>query len=858
MPMAGLPEGTLTFLLTDLVASTRAWEAAPAGMRQAMARHDRIVAVCLEQNGGVGAGRAGDSVLAVFRRAGDAAACALGLQREFRREPWPPGIELRTRIALHSGEAQLRQGEYHGVALNRCARLLATAHGGQVLVTRATEQLLVDDLPKGTALWDLGLHGLKDLTRPEHVFQLVDLDHPEHFPPIRSLQHQLTNLPAQLTPFIGRDDELKQLRDMHHRARLLTLTGPGGAGKTRLALQLASDLIGEHADGVWLVELDPLSDPLLVPQAVAGGLGLTEQPGRRLADTLLDHARQRHLLLVLDNCEHVVDTAAELTAELLKGCEGLTVLATSREPLKVPGELTWQVPPLSRNEAVRLFADRAGARDQRFRLTDETVEVVANICQRLDYIPLAIELAAARVTVMPLGQILGHLESRFSFLTGGNRTTAGRLRTLQAAMDWSYDFLGDNEKVLFRRLSIFAGRFSLEAAEAVCSDTALPPDSVLGQLAQLVDKSLVMLDEGRYRCLETIRAYGRERLREVSGLDALHGRVGAYLVALAKAREPGRLSAWLNGIEAVHDDTSSTLTWAVGADPELGIRLAVAVYIYWQLRGHAAEPRQFVGQLVDQLPPGPMHAAALHLAGSFAYLQADFSTASRLLGEALEEARAAGDQGTVLQTLERMGLLATAVGQLSDAEIKLGEALSLARELGEREAEGGILQQLGILASQRQDLAGSRLLFEQSIAVRRATGRSDEASISLTFLAAVALLQGDVDTARRCVVEGLEIGRELTDRRAAWSLEVLACLAALEGLPERALQLAGAGSAMHQASGNTPPEAWDRFQAAFLQPARSSLGTKAATTAWDAGREMDFDEALEFALSKKMTERTTV
>src|ERR1700686_76558 len=436
--MSGLPEGTLTFMLTDLVGSTRAWESAPAAMREAMARHDRIVDRCLTEHHGteVPSGRAGDSILAVFSRAADAATGALSLQRDFAAERWPADVTLEIRVALHSGEAELRQGQYHGQVLNRCARLLATCHGGQVLLTGATEQLLVDELPPRTGLRDLGLHRLKDLARPEHVFELIDPDHPRAFPPIRS-QLPASNLPIQLTPFIGRDGELRQLRELQGRARSLTLTGPGGSGKTRLALELASELEAEHADGVWFIELGPVSGPQLVPQAVADALHLKEQASRRLADTLADHLRERSTLLVLDNCEHVIDAVAELTVELLKECEQLNVLATSREPLKVPGEVTWRVPPLGRDEAVRLFAARATAHEAQFRIRDDNLDAVVRICESVDRIPLAIELAAARVPVMPLGEILSRLAKSFGLLTAGSRTTASRQQTLRATPGWS-------------------------------------------------------------------------------------------------------------------------------------------------------------------------------------------------------------------------------------------------------------------------------------------------------------------------------------------------------------------------------------------------------------------------------------
>jgi len=849
--MAGLPEGTLTFMLTDLVGSTRAWESAPAAMRQAMAGHDRIVDECLTQHHGteVPSGRAGDSILAVFPRAADAATCALSLQRNFAAERWPPEVSLEIRVALHSGEAELRQGQYHGQVLNRCARLLATCHGGQVLLTSATEQLLVDELPPRTELRDLGLHRLKDLARPEHVFELADADHPREFPPIRS-QRPGTNLPVQLTAFIGRDGELRQLRELHGRARSLTLTGPGGSGKTRLALALASELVPEHPDGVWFIELGPVSGPHLVPQAVADSLHLKEQASRRLADTLADHLRDRSSLLVLDNCEHVVDVVAELTVELLKECEGLKVLATSREPLRVPGEVTWRVPPLGRDEAVRLFADRAVAHEAQFRISDENIDAVVRICECVDRIPLAIELAAARVPVMPLDEILGRLEKSFGLLTAGSRTTVSRQQTLRATLDWSYDLLSDPEKILFRRLSIFAGRFTLDAAEAVCGDEHLRPDAVLDLLARLVDKSIVTLDAGRYRCLETIRSYGRQRLEEARELDAFQARLGGYLIVLAEAREPGHLADWLDRLEAVYDDVGATLAWSERIDPELGMRLAIALDVFWQLRGHASEPRQFAEAILAHTASDfRLRPAALYLAGSFAYLQGDFAAARPRIDEAVTEARAAGDWPTILLALERSGLMAAAAGDLEASERALNAALDLAREHGDQASEASILHQLGLRASQKPDLPVARSLLEQSLALRRALERSDEASVSLTFLGAVALLQSDAATARRCIIESLEIGRALRDRRAAWSLDVLACLTTREGDMERALQLAGAGSAMHEASGNTPPAPWEAFVAPHVQLARNGLDPEVAGTKWEAGRLMAFDDAMEFALA---------
>jgi tetratricopeptide (TPR) repeat protein len=409
--------------------------------------------------------------------------------------------------------------------------------------------------------------------------------------------------------------------------------------------------------------------------------------------------------------------------------------------------------------------------------------------------------------------------------------------------------LSDPEKLLFRRVSIFAGRFALDAAEAVCSDERLRPDAVLDLLARLVDKSMVMLDAERYRCLETIRSYGRQRLEDTGKLDALQAHLGGYLIGLAQAREPGHLADWLDRLEAVYDDVGATLAWSQKTDPELGMRLAIALHIYWQLRGHASEPRQFVEAILANTSLDfRLRPAALHLAGAFAYLQGDFAAARRWIDDAVDEARRAGDSPTLLLALERSGLMAAAAGDLVASEGALNAALDLAREVRDQATEASILHQLGLRASQKPDLAAARSLLEKSVELRRTLERNDEASMSLTFLAAVALLQSDVATAWRCIVESLEIGRALRDRRAAWSLDVLACLTTREGNLERALQLAGAGSAMHEASGNTPPAPWEAFVAPHIQIARNGLNPDVARTKWDAGRRMGFDEALEFAL----------
>ncbi|MGH3839404.1 MAG: ATP-binding protein, partial [Pseudonocardiaceae bacterium] len=477
-------------------------------MGAAVARHYELLDEAIARHGGVRPLEQGegDSVVAAFTRASDALAAALDVQRAFHSEGWPEGASLRLRIALHTAEAQLRdEGNYFGRAVNRCARLRAIAHGGQVVLSRTTRDLALDRLPELAELADLGVHRLRDLGRAEHVFGLVHPDLPAEFAPLRSLDTIPNNLPGELTSFVGRRAELAQIGDPLQRARLLTLTGSGGCGKTRLALQAAADAMDRHPDGVWWVELARLADAALLPAAVIGALGLREVPGRALLDTLVEYLRARRALVVLDNCEHLLAACAQFADVLLRGCPSLTILATSRAPLGVPGEVTWRVPSMSLpaeparqrietlrlSDAVSLFIDRATLVRPDFAITAANAPAVAQICHDLDGIPLAIELAAARVRMLAPEQIARGLSDRFRLLTGGARTVMPRHQTLQASIDWSHELLRDGERALLRRLSVFAGGWTLDTAEQVCPGAGIDRYDVLDLLTGLVDKSLV-------------------------------------------------------------------------------------------------------------------------------------------------------------------------------------------------------------------------------------------------------------------------------------------------------------------------------------------------------------------------------
>ncbi|HVE76739.1 MAG TPA: AAA family ATPase, partial [Actinomycetota bacterium] len=533
--MRELPIGTVTFLMTDVEGSTRQWEAHPAQMREATERLNDLLYAAIDKAGGSRPEEQGegDSVLAAFSRATDAVSCAIDIQKTLHAESWPPEIVIRVRAGIHTGEVQLRgERNYFGPPLNRCARLRGLAHGGQTLVSVATEQLIRGALPDGAYLRDLGPHRMKDLSHPEHVFQLCHPNLPVEFPPLRSLEALPNNLPVQLTSFVGREMQMEEVRELITASRLLTLTGAAGCGKTRLVVQVAADLAHQFSDGVWFVDLAAITDPSLVPNTTAASLSIQEESRRPITETLVEHLRERQSLLIFDNCEHVLAACAQLVAEILRACPSVTIVATSREPLGIGGETTWKVPSLHlpalngrvspdeliKHEGTRLFVERALAVASDFRLDTDEAAAVVQICSRLDGIPLAIELAAARVDVLSCEQIASKLDDQFRILTGGARSALERQQTMRAAVEWSYDLLSDAERKALNQLSVFAGGFSLEAAEFVCSEESFSSAEVLDQLSSLVRKSLVISERRphavRYRLLESIKQYARDRLRE--------------------------------------------------------------------------------------------------------------------------------------------------------------------------------------------------------------------------------------------------------------------------------------------------------------------------------------------------------
>ena len=591
-----LPTGTVTLLLADVEGSTQLWETQPEAMTDAFARLDRALSDLVDAHSGVRPVEQGegDSFVVAFARATDAVACALELQQA-------PLAPIRLRIGVHTGEVRLRdEGNYIGPTINRTARLRDLAHGGQTVLSGVTEELVFDQLPAGAWLTDLGRHRLRDVARPERVSQLCHPDLRNEFPPLRvATTTAPQRLPAQFTSFVGRGSEITELRQLLAEGRLVTLTGAGGAGKTRLAIEIARAMIDEFGHGVWYVDLAPITYPDLVPLTVARAFGLPDQPGSSPADTLVRFIGDRPMLVVLDNCEHLPDACAALAQTILGACPAVRLLATSREPIRTVGEITWQVPSLSLDdEAIELFTDRARQSRPDFAINGENADAVAEICRRLDGMPLAIELAAARIRALSLAEIVDSLHDRFRLLTGGARTAVRRQQTLRASVDWSHALLTDTEQVLFRRLAVFLGGFDLDAARAVAGgDDDVERYQVLDQLTLLVEKSLVVAESTsgrtRYRLLETVRQYALEKLGESGEANVVRTRhrdyytsTAAQLDVPAQAGREGRLDQ----AELDIDNLRAAFAWSrENGEAELALQLASSLQPLWLTRGHVLE-----------------------------------------------------------------------------------------------------------------------------------------------------------------------------------------------------------------------------------------------------------------------------
>ena len=870
--MSEIPTGTVTFLFTDIEASTRLLQELGDRYAAVLGKHAAIIRRAIAECGGVEVSTEGDSFFVAFPTPAGAVLAAVATQRGLAAGDWSDGAVVRVRMGVHTGEGVLGGDSYVGIDVNRAARIAGAAHGGQILVSEATRALVEHVLPEGASLRDLGQHRLKDIAHPEHLYDLVIDGLPSDFPPPRTLDTRPNNLPLQLTSFVGREAEIAKVRRLLERTRLLTLTGPGGTGKTRLALQVAAEILTGYRDGAFFVDLSPVTDPALVPSAVAGPLGVPEVAGRPVLEAVKDHLSTKELLLVVDNFEQVAEACPVIEA-LLTAAPRLKVLVTSRVVLSLRGEQEYPVPPLEppdpdgiadlptlrRVEAVRLFTDRALAVSPRFQVTKENARAVAAITARLDGLPLAIELAATRTKVLTPEQMLPRLEERLSILTSGPRTLPERQRTLRDAIAWSHDLLDAAERGLFARLSVFTGGWTLESAEAICDPEGLGLD-LLERLTSLVDQSLVRRSEPdgshpRLSMLETIREFGREQLRARGELEALRRRHAEHFLSLAVEAEAHFAAEdqvdWLDRCDQEHANIRAALRWAIEAgEASLAQESAGALWRFWQQRGHLAEGRGLLEEILA-MPSGQARskarAKALIGVGGMAWWQKDREAAGASYEEALAIERELGDPARIAEALYNLAFVVAGEDIHSAARL-LEESLDLFRRAGH---EPGVAQVLGMLVIRDAEAGNwgpviTRL--EEITAIWRRLGDRLHLAFDLVWLAFAYGRVGRRADARSAALEALELFCEVDNHTGIGIAFVdLAFLAIWEGRHEDAIRLAGASESLRERTGGPPGGFAGLLEGDPVAEARVHLSEEAAQRAWDEGLTMSLDEAVTLA-----------
>jgi predicted ATPase/class 3 adenylate cyclase len=907
------PSTIVTQLFTDLEGSSKLWEREPDRMGPALARHDALAREAVERNHGMVIKKTGDGVHAAFEDPLDALLAALEIQLGLTNPEATAGLELRVRCGLHVGAAERRENDFFSSSVNRAARIMSTAHGGQVLASQAVFNLVHDRMPPEMSLKDLGIVRLRDLAAPEHVFQLA---HPllrQNFPALRALESPPTNLPQQVTSFIGRERELAEVIELLKTTRILTLQGAGGIGKTRLALQVAARETDAFPDGVWFVDLASVVDPGLVTNAIAHELGVQEEPGAPLLQTLYANLALRRLLLILDNCEHLLDACARVVDALVHTLPGVSILNTSREALRIGGEQTYPLAPLSlpdpkadlatlsRSDAVALFVERARQRQPDFTINTSQVSAVAQICIQLDGIPLALELAAARVGSLSVGQIAERLGDRFHLLRAGSRAAEPRQQTLRAMIDWSYDLLNQPERLLFRRLSVFAGGWELEATEAVGAGGDIAPGHVLDLLTDLVHKSLVVKRDSsqRYGMLETIRQYAHDRLREDGEEQAIHARHLDYYLGVAQQAgsalriRPGQ-ATWLRRLSAERDNMIAALHWSLegSGSVERALRLCAALMYYWRAHGRWHEGREWCLKALEraaseaptqarvevllaaattalrlgarseaqlhaeqalalarELGDRKLQVDALNSLGNSALDEGDFERARELLEQAVAISRDLGDHAWEAVYCVNAGYLFNRQGNFAAARAPLEKALALSREAGNRWVEASALGNLGMLARHTGDLAEAQGRANQALAIFRELGAPARAVGQLQLLAEVAMLRDEPLLARDHLRKALAMSREAGDPMNTLNcLDLVVGLAVKMGEHRQAANFCGAVDGLRVAV-NVPPGASDAKQFShYCAECRLALGDEVYNSAYSGGRELPTDAAVGEAL----------
>jgi predicted ATPase/class 3 adenylate cyclase len=869
--MAGasrLPTGTVTFLFTDIEGSTRLVRELGPRWQEVLEAHNRLVREAILGAGGIDVRTEGDAVFAVFESAAAAVSATTAVQRKIASGSLPEPVSVR--MGLHTGEGVPGGDDYVGLDVHRAARIAAAGHGGQILLSGATRTLVEQTLPAGVTLRALGSHRLKDLPRPEELHQLVLDGLPSEFPPPKTLEVP-TTLPAPLTSFVGRDRELARIRQLLETTRLLTLTGTGGCGKTRLAIEAATELMPSYSDGVFFVELAPITDVHLVPSTIAMAIGVREEPTHPIQESLKEALRDRETLLVLDNFEQLLG-AAPLITELLGASPRLRVLVTSRAGLHLRGEQELPVPPLTvpdprepppaerllEYEAVTLFAQRAAAVDPDFAITAENAPAVAEICARLDGLPLAIELAVSRIKLLPPSAMLDRLQHRLALLTGGARDLPARQRTLRETIAWSYDLLERNEQTLFSRLATFLGGWTIEAAEAVGNPHEELGVETLEVLGSLVDKSLARKEAGddelRFGMLETIREFGIDVLQEAGEADQTRRRHASYFLAMAEAAELEltiRDQGWLDRLEREHDNLREALRWTIDTgEADAGLRIAGSLWRFWQMRGHLAEGRRWLGELLD-LPAASARTAArakaLSGAGSLAYWLRDTDSVQGFYEESLAIHRELGDRRGEAEGVYNLAFAPLLAGDLPATRELLHRAAEMYRELQDPAHLAHVQWALATVITQEGDLESAADLIEEAHAAFLSLGDLWGIALTSGTQAVLALNQGDYERCLVFCIESLDANEALGNTLgAAVAIQALAVVAIRLGRAETGVRLAGAVDRIRELAGGGPPPSIVGLEDP-LEIAADSLPDGLIAALSEEGRAMSLDEAIALA-----------
>lgn len=902
-----LATGTVTLLFTDIEGSTRLLSELGARYEAVLQDQRRLLRDAFNARNGTEVDTAGDGFFYAFPRARDALQAAIDGQQALGRHDWP--VPVRVRMGMHTGEPLSSGTGFVGLDVHRAARIMSAAHGGQILLSQTTHDL-ARDLPPDVSLTDLGEHSLKDLPAPEHLYQVVAPELGRDFPPLRSMESRPNNLPRQLTTFVGREPEIAEAKRMLASAPLLTLTGPGGVGKTRLAIEIAGELLDEFDEGIWFIDLGVLTDPDFVVPAIASAMGVMPAPGQAILATVMEHLRGRRVLLVFDNCEHLLDATASAVDSLLRNNNLLRIVATSREGLAIPGETVRPVPSLSvpnleaaapdelpRYEAIRLFVERAMAAVPDFRITDRNAPAVAQICRRLDGVPLAIELAAARVRALPVEQIAARLDDRFRLLTGSSRITVPRHQTLRQTIDWSHELLAEDERAVFRRVSVFIGGASLEAAEAVCAGPPVDEYAVLDILSRLVDKSLVVADtegdEARYRQLETVRQYGRDKLLESGeARDTLVRQRDWYVNMVAQA-EPEffrgvESGAWLARLDREHDNLRAVLQWSMDEPGEArqGLQLAAGLWRFWEIHGHLEDGRAWLERFLqltegevsalradaytgagilafmlgDQAAASVLHERSLELhrevgdsdgiafaannLANAAVLSGDYATARRLYQTVVDWAKERDDPRVVGFSSVNMAEAVALDGEPEKARAQYDEGIAAFRQASDRWGEAMALDSLGVMLARQANPGEADGLHQQALEISRQIGDERGVARALAHRGDVAVRTGDRDRAKGLYLESLEIRRRLGDLPGtASAMEKLASVVTEEN-PRAAAVLLGAAERVRDLIRAPVPRAVREEYEAFRQTVQALLGEVPFEDARAEGRRLSPAAAL--------------